>query len=232
MSRTLNTIFIAIILIFGAYLFGVSTFSPVEPVGRLNFVKMANPDMYPGHPSSEVLADYAKKRGSSTVMVVHYGGDSTYRRYMEGDVLIIQMAFVNPDSYRTDIDWSEVVSSFIFGVPEDKYRYRADGNEFDNLDDAMDYVMGIARSNGQEGPIPMYFHGTVREGNPIINPGCGFPLFVELSWKYYGRIATYYFIARALIHPFLNNPYANYELTHYQDLNKLYNQGDLDYTIS
>lgn len=231
MSKTLTSIFLGIIIIFGIYLFIVTSLGPVEPVGRLGIVKMANPDMYPAHPQSQVLAQHAQKRGSACALVVHYGGDSNYRRYLEDDVMIIQLAFVNPDSYRTDIDWSEVISSFLFGVPPDRYRYRADGYEFDTLDEAMEYVTSIARRNGQEGPIPMYYHGTVREGNPIFNPGCGFPLFVEISWKYYGRPAAYYYIVRGLIDTYISNPYATFQLSHYQDLNELYNQGSLDYTM-
>ena len=36
--------------------------SPFEPIGRLGFVKLANPDMYPGHPHSQLLAEYAKEK--------------------------------------------------------------------------------------------------------------------------------------------------------------------------
>lgn len=54
-------IIIGAILLFGAYLYGVTALSPVEPVGRLGFVKLANPDMYPGHPQSKVLASYAAR---------------------------------------------------------------------------------------------------------------------------------------------------------------------------
>ncbi|BAZ99761.1 hypothetical protein [Methanothermobacter sp. EMTCatA1] len=228
MARS-SYIIIGAILLFGAYLYGVTALSPVEPVGRLGFVKLANPDMYPGHPQSKVLASYAAQRGSKCALVVHYAGSSNYRHYREGNVTIIELAYISSE-YRTDIDWGEVIESFIFGVPDGKYRYRADGYEFDSLDEAMDYVESVARSKGQEGPMPMVFHGTVREGNVFINPGCGFPLYVQIAWRQYGRLGAYYYIVKGLLHPYLNNPYAAYELSHASDLQRLYNEGALDYT--
>lgn len=231
MSRS-SYLIIAAVLIFGAYLYGVTALSPVEPVGRLGFVKLANPDMYPGHPQSKVLADYAAQRGSKCALVVHYAGDSNYRHYKEGNITIIELAFIDRTNYRTDIDWGEVLQAFIIGVPDGKYRYRADGYEFDTLDEAMAYVQDIAERNGQEGPMPMVFHGTVREGNVFINPGCGFPLYVEIVWKQYGRLGAYFYIIRGLIEPYLNNPYASYQLMHAEDLQRLYNEGYLDYTGS
>ena len=36
-----------------------------------------------------------KKRGSKCALVVHFAGDSNYRHYMEGDVMIIEMAFID-----------------------------------------------------------------------------------------------------------------------------------------
>jgi hypothetical protein len=35
---------------------------------------------------------------------------------------------------------------------------------------------------------------------------------------------------KGLLHPYLNNPYAAYELSHASDLQRLYNEGALDYT--
>ena len=222
-------IIIGLIAIFGVYLYIGTITGPFEPVGRLGIVKLANPDMASGHPQSKVAANYAKKRGSKCVVVVHYAGDASYSHYKEGDITIINFAFIDPKGPRTDIDWNEVIQTFIFGIPDDKYRYRVDGIEFDTLDEAIAYVQNLAKENGQEGPIPLYFHGTVRQGNVFINPGCGFPLYVQLVWKQYGRLGAYYYIARGLIDPYINNPYALYEMMHASDLQKLYNQGYLDY---
>ncbi len=229
MSKALSTILVLILLIFGSYLFLSIQIGNIEPVGRLALVKVANPDMYPGHPHSKLLAEYAQKRGSKCALVVHYGGDSNYACYKEGDIEIIELAFVDPGDYRTDIDWTEVISTFIFGVPDDKYNYRSDGIEFDTLEEALAYVNQKAEDNGQQGPIPMVWHGTVRSGDVITNPGCGFPLFVQITWSEYGRWAAYYYIIKGMIFPYVTNPYAAYELSHASSLNELYNNNQLNY---
>jgi len=84
-------IFLVIIVLLGGYISYSSANGPFEPLGRLAFVKLANPDMYPDHVHSKLLAQYAEERGSKCALVVHYGGSSNYRHYMEGDVLILQL---------------------------------------------------------------------------------------------------------------------------------------------
>ena len=233
-SRT-TTIIIAILLIFGLYLWTMSQFSLVEPVGRLTVTKVANPDMFPNHPNAEVLAEYAAKKGSRCVLVVHYGGDSNYRHFGQEnalalkDVTVLELAFVDPTTYKTHVDWGEVIYTFIFGIPEDRYTYRADGIEFQTLDEALNYIDQLAKERGQEGPIPMFLHGTVRSGDAFLNPGCGFPLYVQLCWKYYGRFGAYYYVAKGLIWPFIANKYYPYEISHLSDLQRLYNEGNLNY---
>lgn len=222
-------ILIILLILLGSYLWIQSANTDLEPVGRLAFVKVANPDIYPGHPNSKVLADYGAKKGSKSVLVVHFGGSSNYRSYMEGDIQIIELAFVDSGNYTTDINWSEVFSSFILGVPDDKYKYKADGIYFDTYDEAMNYVRTLAANKGQEGSIPVFFHGTVRKGDPFINPGCGFPLYVEICWKEYGRIGAYYYIVKGMMWPYLSNPYAPYQISHINDLQDKYNEGLLDY---
>ncbi|KZX16460.1 hypothetical protein MBCUT_08460 [Methanobrevibacter cuticularis] len=230
-------IIIAVILIFGTYLWVVSEVSLIEPVGRLSVTKLANPDMFPDHPNAEVLAEYAAKKGSRCVLVVHYGGDSNYRQFEQedflsqyGDVTVLELAFVDPSTYKTYVDWNEVISTFLFGIPDDRYTYKADGIHFETLDEAMAYIDTEAQKHGQEGPIPMFYHGTVRKGDPYFNPGCGFPLFTQISWKYYGRFGAYYYVAKSLIWPYVSNRYYPYEISHLFDLQKLYNSNELDYT--
>jgi hypothetical protein len=236
-KSTIVTILILIILIFGAYLWVVSQFSLIEPVGRLTVTKLGNPDMFPGHSNSEVLAEYAAKRGTKCILVVHYGGDSNYRNYEEDEeilapdgVTVLELAFVDPSTYKTYVDWGEVVSTFVFGIPEDRYTYKADGYHFETLDEALDYINKLAKDKGQEGSIPMFYHGTVRTGDPYFNPGCGFPLFTQIAWKEYGRLGAYYYIVKSFFWPILSNKYYPYEISHLSDLQKLYNAGNLDYT--
>ena len=204
-------------------------------MGRLTVTKVANPDMFPNHPNAEVLAEYAAKKGSRCVLVVHYGGDSNYRHFGQEnalalkDVTVLELAFVDPTTYKTHVDWGEVIYTFIFGIPEDRYTYRADGIEFQTLDEALNYIDQLAKERGQEGPIPMFLHGTVRSGDAFLNPGCGFPLYVQLCWKYYGRFGAYYYVAKGLIWPFIANKYYPYEISHLSDLQRLYNEGNLNY---
>jgi hypothetical protein len=223
-------IVIGILILFGGYLYISSLAGPVDPVGRLGFVKLANPDMYPGHPHSQVLAQYAKERGSKTALVVHYAGDSNYRHYMEGDVMIIELAFVDKkNKATTDIDWNDVMQTFLFGIPKDRWQYKADGLVFDNYDDAMAYVKNLSAQNGQKGPITMVYHGTARAGNPIINQGCGFPLYVQICWYQYGRFAAYYYVLKGMLLPYLSLPYRNFELQHASELQYYYTHGMLNY---
>lgn len=215
----------------------MSEISLTEPVGRLTVTKIGNPDMYPRHGNAAVLGEYAAKTGSKCVLVVHYGGDSNYRQFDQesllsssGEVTVLELAFVDPSTYKTYVDWGEVIYTLLFGIPEDRYSYRADGISFGTLDEALSYINEQAQSRGQEGPIPMFFHGTVRTGGPYTNPGCGFPLYTQITWKEYGRFGAYYYIAKGLIWPFLSNRYYPYEISHLSDLQTLYNQGKLDYT--
>lgn len=224
-----SIILFIILLLLGSLIWIQSLESNFEPVGRLAFVKIANPDIYPDHPNAKILAEYAKKRGSATVLVVHYGGDSNYRQFMQDGILIIELAFVDPENYRTDIDWTEVIGTFIFGIPDDKYRYKADGIYFESYDEATTYVENLAASKGQKGPIPVFFHGTVRKGDPFINPGCGFPLYTQICWKEYGRFGAYYYIVKGLLWPYLSNYYTPYQIGHIGSLQDNYNNGRLDY---
>ena len=215
----------------------MSQISLVEPVGRLTITKIGNPDMFPNHGNAEVLGEYAAKTGSRCVLVVHYGGDSNYRQFdqenflsREGRVTVLELAFVDPSTYKTYVDWGEVIYTFFFGIPEDRYTYRADGISFQTLDQALNYIHDESSRRGQEGPIPMFYHGTVRAGGPYTNPGCGFPLFTQISWKQYGRLGAYYYIIKSFIWPFVSNKYYPYQISHLSDLQRLYNEGRLDYT--
>ena len=224
-------LFVIIILILGGFIYLSSINSKVEPLGRLVFVKLANPDLYPGHPHSELLATYAQQRGSKCALVLHMAGGSGYSHYSEGNVTILQLGFIDTksDMTTTGIDFIDAFSTFIFGIDDDRYNYRADKIEFKTYDDAMDHINKLAEKNGQEGPIPMVWHGSVKKGNPSFNPGCGFPLYVQVCWTETGRIATYYYIIKGLIFPYLNSPYANYELTHASEIQYYYVNDLLNY---
>ena len=219
---------VVIFLFIGGYVHTVNTTGEIEPLGRLGFVKFQNPDMYPGHPHSKILAKYAEDRGSKCILVVHFGGSSNYRHYDEGNVTILELAFIDKNGPKTNIDWKEVINGFLFGIPDNKMKYKADGIEFDTLDEALNYIYSIAGEHGQVGSIPMVYHGTVREGDPLINQGCGFPLYYYITWKKYGRIAAYYYFIKGVLFPFFNLPTWKYELEHASELQFLYKNGGLD----
>ncbi len=200
----------------------------IEPLGRLAFVKFQNPDMYPGHPHSKLLAQYAEERNSKCILVVHFAGSSNYRHYQEGNVTILEMAFIDKKGLTTEINWNDVIKSFLFGIPDNQMRFRADGIEFNTSDEAFSYINELAKEHGQKGPIPMVYHGTVREGSPIINQGCGFSLYYYICWKKYGRIPAYYYFIQGALFPYFNDPSWQYELQHATELQNLYRTGLLN----
>lgn len=230
MNKYSALILIVILAIIGGYVFLVPAEGPFEPVGRLAFVKLADPDMYPGHPHSEYLAELAQQKGSKCILVVHYGGSSNYRSYNESNgVTILELAYVEKKQYTPGINWSEVWEEGINGIPEDKWTYRSDGKNFTTLKEAEDYILSVAQGNGQEGPIPLLYHGTVRAGDPIINQGCGFPLYYQLVREHSGTLAAYAFVIRGIIFPYLNLPYRNYELQNSRQLQYYYTHGMISY---
>jgi hypothetical protein len=70
---------------------------------------------------------------------------------------------------------------------------------------------------------------SVRNDNPNINPGCGLPLYFQILTNTYGRIPAYVYVVYGLIFPYLNDPYKNFELSNTSNLQKLYNEGELNY---
>jgi len=205
---------------------------PLAPLGRTAFVKLANPDFYPGHPHSQLLAKYAEEKGSKTALVCHFGGSSNYRSYPDGDVYIIELAFVDTQGTGAegDTNYWDSLKIALFGVPDGRYKYKSDGMVFNTYDEAMDHVYTLAREHGQVGPIPMVWHGNARKGNPLLVQGCGFPLYFQILRKTYGTIPAYVYMLGGMIFPYVNNPYRAYELGHANELQELYTEGDLDYT--
>lgn len=78
----------------------------------------------------------------------------------------------------------------------------------------------------------MFYYGNVRTGDPYLNPGCGFPLYTQISWKYYGILDAYYYGAKGLMWSFLSNQYYPYEISPFGDLQKLYNHHQLVINLS
>ena len=221
-----KVIIILVVLIVAVFSYVSSLNSPYTPMGRLGFVKILNPDMSPGNPHSTLAAKYAKQRGSNTVLVVHLAGHrSGYPCYYEGDVFIEELGLLDKGGYSTNIKWNDVVQGFLFGIPDDRYEYVSDGIIFENLTSALNYLDKKAAQNGQKGPRLMFWHGTVRSDNPIINQGCGLPLYYKICDHYYGRLGAYYYTLTGMIFPYLNSPYRNFEIMNSAQLQYDYNHG-------
>ncbi len=231
----------AILVFITAYSYITVSNGPITPLGRLSFVKMENPDMFPDHPHSELLANYAAERGSACALVVHFAGSSNYRSYNQTvqtnksnntTVYIIEASYIDTEGIGSasikQINLLDSLKVAILGIPDGRYVYVSDGNIYKNYDELMYHVNQVAYMNGQQGPIPMVWHGTVRTDNPNINPGCGFPLYFQILTKTYGIFPAYVYTIYGLIFPYLNDPYRDYELSNATSLQKLYNTGQLN----
>jgi hypothetical protein len=226
-----SLVILAVLLLIVGYAYVSTLNGPITPEGRLAFVKVANPDMYPGHLHSQLLAKFANESGSKSILVVHFAGDSNYRCYKEGNVEILELAFVDTQGTGAagDTNYWDSLKIALFGVPDGRYQYKTDGKVFNNLDDALNYLYGIAEKNGQEGPIPMYWHGTARKDNPMFAQGCGFPLFFDIMRKQYGVIPAFVYTLRGMIIPYFKDPYANFELQHATELQNYYQEGMINF---
>jgi len=224
-------VIVIILLLAGVFIYVSSANGNIEPLGRLGFVKLANPDMYPGHPHSQLLAQYAKEHGSKCALVVHFAGSSNYRCYYEGDVYIIEMAFIDTQGTGAagNVNYLDSLKVALFGVPDGRYKFKSDGKVFNTYDEAMNYVYTKAAEHGQQGPIPMVWHGTARSGNPMINQGCGYPLYFDIVRREYGVLPAYYYTFKGMLLPYFSLPYRNFELQHASELQQYYTSGMLNY---
>jgi hypothetical protein len=226
-----KVVILIILILFVGYVYITSLNGVYEPQGRLGFVKLKNPDMWKGNPHSKLVAKTAKEKGSNTVLVVHYAGHTTgYPCYKEGDVMILELGFQDKKAgYSLQIKWNDVLQGFLYGVPDGRYQYVSDGIVFQHLDDALAYLDKKAAQNGQKGPRLIFWHGTVKSGNPLINQGCGFPLYYQILDHEYGRLAAYYYVLTGMIFPYFNDPYRNFEIQHAAELQYYYTHNMLNY---
>ena len=220
---------VIIILLVGMIYTSTESSEDIEPLGRLAYVKIANPDMYPEHVHANLLAQYAEERNSQCALVLHYAGSSNYRNFNNGNTYIIEMAFMDSAGAQVNIDWGQVLDYGLNGIPEDKYDYKVDGEIYDTFDEAWSRVLETAQEHGQEGPMPVVWHGTVREGSVFINPGCGFPLYYQVCCHEFGHIGGITHAISGSIFPYFNNPYRAYEIEHASELQYYYTNNMLNY---
>jgi hypothetical protein len=225
-------VLLAILALIVGYSYITVSNGPIEPLGRISFVKLLNPDFYPGHPHSQLLAKFAEERGSKCALVCHFAGSSNYRSYQEGDVFIIEMGFIDTQGTGAagPTDYLDSLKIALFGVPDGRYKYKSDGITFNTYDEAMNHVYTLAQEHGQQGPIPMVWHGDARSGNPILVQGDGLPLYFQILRNTYGVIPAYVYMIYGMVFPYFNDPYASFELQHATELQQKYTSGELDFT--
>jgi hypothetical protein len=237
MKWKIIAIFLISVLVLGFIYVNINTSNgEYQPLGRLSFVKISNPDMYTGSPHSTLAAQYAQDRGSNTVLIVHFAGHTggeSYPNYLEGNVLVEELGYQDSATdYKENNSMSWLIQSsvneIIFGIPDGKFRYVSNGHVFYNLNDALNYLDEVAAQHGKVGKTIIVYHGTARGGNPNIMLGCGIPLYFQIVWDKYGRLAAYYYLLTGIIFPYYDSPYTFYELSNAQKLQDLYNSGGLD----
>jgi len=223
---------IAIVVVIVGFTVVAVASGPFTPLGRISFVKVANPDFYPGHIHSQLLAKYAEEKNSNCALICHFAGSSNYRSYPDGDVYIIELSLIDTQGTGAadPTNYWDSVKLALFGPPEGRYKYKSDGLIFDTYDEAMNHVNTLAREHNQSGPLPIAWHGNARQGNAVFIQGCGFPLYFHIMQKTYGTIPAYLITFSGMVFPYMNNPYRNFELGHASQLQELYNEGELDYT--
>lgn len=223
---------IAIVVVIVGFTVVAVASGPFTPLGRISFVKVANPDFYPGHIHSQLLSKYAEERNSNCALICHFAGSSNYRSYPDGDVYIIELGLIDTQGTGAadPTNYWDSVKLALFGAPEGRYKYKSDGLVFDTYDEAMNHVNTLAREHNQSGPLPIAWHGNARQGNAVFIQGCGFPLYFHIMQKTYGTIPAYLITFSGMVFPYMNNPYRNFELGHASQLQELYNEGELDYT--
>ncbi|WP_369792052.1 hypothetical protein [Methanobacterium sp. SMA-27] len=179
---------LGIIAVIIGYSYVTVSNGPIEPLGRLSLVKIANPDMFPGHPHANLLGEYAMEHDSKCALVVHFAGSSNYRSFPEtvndttsheqGNVYIIEVAFIDTQGggskSMSQVNILDSLKVALFGVPDGRYKYMSDGTIYNTYDEMMAHVNQLEQQHGQEGPLPTLWHGTVRTDSPLIDPGCGF----------------------------------------------------------
>lgn len=237
MKGKIIAIVFALLLILGfVYVSSATSNGEYDFLGRLAFVKISNPDIYTGSPHDELAVKYAKERGSNTILILHFAGHTngeSYPNYLDGDVLVEELGFQdNATDYKLNNSLSWAIQSslpiFLFGVQDGRYRYVSNGHVFYNLNDALDYLDEVAAQHGQKGKTVVVYHGTARGGSPIYMLGDGLPLYFQMVWHKYGRLAAYYYLLKGMLFPYYSSPYTFYELTNSQRLQDLYNNGGLD----
>jgi hypothetical protein len=179
------------------------------PLGRLSYVKLHDPDIRPGGLHELTAVRVASGMGYPAVVIVHNAGyENLYGHWVERGVLVWNLAVLDPRGNRAPVDWRGVLRELVFA---------------DRLRNAT-WV--------HDGPIPgpilpkgsvVFWHGTVRQGFPLLYGGCGCEPYYYLLANYGNVPFAVTAVALGWFTPFLISPLETlWELTHYRELQYAY----------
>ncbi|WP_456436257.1 hypothetical protein [Methanopyrus sp.] len=176
------------------------------PLGRLAFVKLHDPDIRPGGLHEIVATNVAHTFGYPAVTIVHNAGsESMYGSWTDRNgVLVWNIAALDPRGNRASVDWYGALRELVFA---------------DRLRTATWVHDGPIGGPRFPKNSVIFWHGTVRNGFPLLYGGCG-------CEPYYYILANYGNIPFAItatvlgwFTPFLISPLeAFWELSHYKRL--------------
>ncbi len=199
-----------------------------DPMGRIAYVKLHNPDVAPGTPHIVKLVKFAKEHGYDKVLVIHNAGVIGYVHFKYRGVLIVQLGWMDKRGNYAPPNENMVWEDILYGHRPAQGVWVADDRTWPSERAAVKHVLSLLRST--PGRTMFVWHGSVRYGNPLLDPGCGGEPYYWLLFKYGGRVLAYTMMIVGDFSPFLfyGWKFTEEELLHYKTLQKLYNDGFLN----
>ncbi len=179
------------------------------PLGRLALVKLHDPDIRPGGLHELIAVNTAIHVGKPAVVVVHNAGNEyAYGAWLERGVLVWNIACLDPRGNKAPIDWWGVLRELLFA-------------------DRLKHAMWV-----HDGPVPgpvfprdavMFWHGTIRQGFPLIYGGCGCEPYYYILANYGNVPFAITAVVLGWFTPFILSPLEAFrELIHYRYFQYLY----------
>ncbi len=201
-----------VLLWFGYALIGFIKFYATTrciPLGRLSYVKLHDPDIRPGGLHELTAVRVASGLGCPGVVIVHNAGyPEMYGHWVDRGVLVWNLAVLDPRGNKAPVDWREALRELVFA---------------DRLRSAT-WV--------HEGRIPgpilpkhsvMFWHGTVRDGFPLLYGGCGCEPYYYILANYGNVPFAVTAVALGWFTPLLISPLESlWELANYRELQYAY----------
>ncbi len=231
-TRRVLTVSIALALITYAILL-VREYDEVSrtlgtPMGRIAYVKLHNPDVAPGTPHIAKLVRFAKEHGYDKILVVHNAGVVGYAHFRYRGVLIVQLGWMDARGNYAPPNRDMLIDDVLYGHRPARGVWVADDKTWPTERAALKHVLSVLRST--PGRTMFVWHGSVRYGNPLLDPGCGGEPYYWLLFRCGGRVLAYTMMLIGDFSPFLfyGWKFTEEELEHHKELQKLYNDGFLN----